>query len=168
MTAADNVDKRIGARIRAERESRGWSLTELAERSAVSRSMIHKIERGESSPTAALLGKLSGAFQLSMSTLIARAEAQEGRLLRKADQPIWIDPQTGYERRHVSPKSEMPLDLVRIALPAGAQVPMPASASCASSSGCWRANWCCSKAPRGMRCRLETASSSGRRRTAPS
>jgi transcriptional regulator with XRE-family HTH domain len=128
MTAADNVDKRIGARIRAERESRGWSLTELAERSAVSRSMIHKIERGGSSPTAALLGKLSGAFQLSMSTLIARAETQEGRLLRKANQPIWIDPQTGYERRHVSPKSEMPLDLVRIALPAGARVPMPASA----------------------------------------
>jgi len=128
MTAADNVDKRIGARIRAERESRGWSLTELAERSAVSRSMIHKIERGESSPTAALLGKLSGAFQLSMSTLIARAETREGRLLRKAEQPIWIDPQTGYERRHVSPKSETPLDLVRIALPAGAQVPMPASA----------------------------------------
>ena len=128
MSQLDEIDKRIGARIRIERESRGWSLTELAERSAVSRAMIHKIERGESSPTATLLGKLSGAFSLSMSTLMARAEMQQGRFLKKEDQPVWVDPQTGYERRHVSPKSDLPLDLVRIELPAGADVPMPASA----------------------------------------
>ena len=128
MSQLDDIDKRIGARIRIERESRGWSLTELAERSAVSRAMIHKIERGESSPTATLLGKLSGAFSLSMSALMARAEMRRGRFLRKGEQPVWVDPQTGYERRHVSPKSDLPLDLVRIELPAGAEVPMPASA----------------------------------------
>ena len=73
----DDIDNRIGASIRAERESRGWSLTELAARAAVSRAMIHKVERGDSSPTANLLGKLSGAFGLSMSTLLARAEAEK-------------------------------------------------------------------------------------------
>ena len=128
MSHLVDIDRRIGARIRIERESRGWSLTELADRSTVSRAMIHKIERGESSPTAALLGKLSGAFSLSMSALMARAEMQQGRFLRKEEQPVWVDPQTGYERRHVSPKSDLPLDLVRIELPAGAEVPMPASA----------------------------------------
>jgi transcriptional regulator with XRE-family HTH domain len=128
MSHLDDIDRRIGARIRIERESRGWSLTELAERSAVSRAMIHKIERGESSPTAMLLGKLSGAFSLSMSALMARAEMQQGRFLKREEQPVWIDPQTGYERRHVSPKSDLPLDLVRVELPAGAEVPMPASA----------------------------------------
>ncbi len=128
MPHLDDIDRRIGARIRIERESRGWSLTELADRSTVSRAMIHKIERGESSPTATLLGKLSGAFSLSMSTLMARAEMQQGRFLRKEEQPVWVDPQTGYERRHVSPKSDLPLDLLRIELPAGAEVPMPASA----------------------------------------
>ncbi|MCL7708626.1 helix-turn-helix transcriptional regulator, partial [Enterobacter kobei] len=75
--------------MRVERETRGWSLSELAERAGVSRAMIHKIERGESSPTATLLGRLSGALGLSMSTLIARAEMNEGRLLRFADQPVW-------------------------------------------------------------------------------
>lgn len=90
--------------------------------------MIHKVERGESSPTATLLAKLSGAFNLSMSALLARAEMQEGRLLRAADQPAWIDPQSGYVRRHVSPKSDLPLDLVRIELPAAAAIPMPAAA----------------------------------------
>jgi transcriptional regulator with XRE-family HTH domain len=79
--------------------------------------MIHKIERGESSPTATLLGRLSGAFGISMSTLIARAEMQEGKLLRFADQPVWHDPQSHYLRRHVSPRSDLPIDLVQIELP---------------------------------------------------
>lgn len=122
------MDSRIGARIRAERENRGWSLTELASRAEVSRAMIHKVERGESSPTANLLGKLSGAFGLSMSTLLARAEGVGGQLQRRADQPRWTDPDTGYIRRQVSPRSDMPLDLVEVTLPPGKQVPMPASA----------------------------------------
>lgn len=126
-TIEDSINQRIGARIRLERESRGWSLTELAERAGVSRAMIHKIERGESSPTATLLGRLSGAFGISMSMLIARAEMQEGKLLRLADQPVWDDPQSHYLRRHVSPRSDLPIDLVQIELPAGSDIPMPAS-----------------------------------------
>ncbi|CAB3777628.1 hypothetical protein LMG28688_00400 [Paraburkholderia caffeinitolerans] len=127
-TIIDNIDQRIGARIRGEREGRGWSLTDLAAKSGVSRAMIHKIERGESSPTASLLAKLAGAFGMSMSALLALAELEEGRLLRAADQPLWVDPQSGYVRRHVSPKSAAPLNLVEIDLPPGAEIPMPASA----------------------------------------
>ncbi len=126
-TPEDTINQRISARIRIERESRSWSLSDLAERAGVSRAMIHKIERGESSPTATLLGRLSGAFGISMSTLIARAEMQEGKLLRVENQPVWHDPQTGYLRRHVSPRSDLPIDLVQIKLPAGSDVPMPAS-----------------------------------------
>ncbi len=128
MQHDDDLDTRIGARIRAERESRGWSLTDLAQRASVSRAMIHKIERGASSPTAHLLGKLSGAFGLSMSTLMARAEMQQGRLLRHEDQPVWSDPETGYVRRHVSPRTDLPMDVVEVSLLAGTDVAMPASA----------------------------------------
>src|SRR5258708_26997927 len=95
--AETSLDIRIGARIRAERERRGWSLTDLSERAGVSRAMINKVERGQSSPTASLLGRLSGAFGLTLSTLLARAEGtRNGRLVHAADQPTWRDPATGY------------------------------------------------------------------------
>ena len=90
--------------------------------------MVSKVERGEASPTAALLGRLSGAFGLTVSALLARAELPGGRLLRAAEQPVWRDPATGYVRRHLSPASDLPLDLVRVELPEGAEVAYPASA----------------------------------------
>jgi len=114
-----------------EREARGWSLSDLADRSGVSRAMINKIERGESSPTAALLGKLSGAFGLTLSTLLARVEAsQGGRVMRRAEQASWKDPETGYVRRQIAPLlgSNLPLDLVRVNLPPGKSISYPASA----------------------------------------
>jgi transcriptional regulator with XRE-family HTH domain len=123
----DKIDERLGARVRIEREIRGWSLTELAKRSGVSRAMIHKVERGEASPTAMLLARLSGAFEISMSTLMVRAEMQEGLLLRKDDQPVWIDPVTGYARRHVSPRSVTPIDVIDVDFPPGKESGFPAS-----------------------------------------
>lgn len=130
--ADHSLDVRLGARLRAEREARGWSLTQLAAHAGVSRAMIHKIERGASSPTAALLGKLSGAFGLTLSELLARAEgpARGGRLLRATEQAQWRDPQTGYVRRQLAPVpgSSLPLELVHVELPAGARVTFPAAA----------------------------------------
>lgn len=72
MVDDPDFDRRLGVRIRTERQGRGWSLDALAERASVSRAMIHKVEAGRSSPTASLLGKLSGALGLSLSTLLAR------------------------------------------------------------------------------------------------
>jgi transcriptional regulator with XRE-family HTH domain len=122
MTAA------LAARLRTERDSRGWSVAELAERSGVSRAMISKVERAEASPTAALLGKLSGAFGLTLSALLARAEGASGRLARRAHQPQWSDPETHYRRRVVSPATGGPLEIVEVELPPGASVGFPAAA----------------------------------------
>lgn len=130
-TIVDNLDTRLGARIRIERETRGWSLTDLAQRSGVSRAMINKVERGEASPTASLLGRLSGAFGLTLSALLARTETNRaGRLVRAGDQLCWTDPATGYVRRQVAPApgSDLPLDLVQVELPPGGSVGFPATA----------------------------------------
>ena len=124
-TIVTDVTGPLAARLKTEREARGWSVAELAERSGVSRAMISKVERAEASPTAALLGKLSGAFGLTLSALLARAEQASGRLARRAQQPQWTDPETHYRRRTVSPSTGGPLEIVEVELPPGASVEVP-------------------------------------------
>lgn len=124
----DEAARRLADRLRREREARGWSIADLATRSGVSRAMISKVERAEASPTAALLGRLSGPFGLTLSALLARAEGAPagGALVRGADQARWRDPGTGYRRRQVSPPGAEP-ELVEVVLPPGARVPYPAA-----------------------------------------
>ena len=116
----------LGRRIRLERQSRGWSLAQLAEHSGVSRAAIGKIENGLVSPTAALLVKLVGAFDLTLAGFFIRAEGGE-RLSRIAEQPVWQDPETGYTRRQVFALAGHPIELVRVEFPPRATVRLPAS-----------------------------------------
>jgi transcriptional regulator with XRE-family HTH domain len=124
---ADDLATRIAAGMQAERLTRNWSLAELASHSGVSKAMLSAIERGETSPTAVLLVRIAAAFGMTLSNLIAQAEATGGSLARAATQPVWADPETGYIRRHLSPQTDMPLELVQVELPAGARVTLPAS-----------------------------------------
>lgn len=124
----DSLTARLAATVRAARASRDLSVTALAEGSGVSRAMIGKIERGDVQPTAALLCRLSAALGMTLTELIARAEGDDRRLVRAADQPVWIDPDSGYRRRAVSPPIGGPLELVEVELPGGAEVAAPAGA----------------------------------------
>jgi len=106
---------------------RGWSLAELAERSGVSKATISKIERDEVSPTAVILVRLAGAFELTLAGLLLRAEGEGERLSRAVDQPVWRDPATGYLRQQVFCRPDHPLEITQIELPAGQRVVFPAS-----------------------------------------
>ncbi|GAA3679549.1 XRE family transcriptional regulator [Nonomuraea antimicrobica] len=85
------------------RVERGWSLDELAGRSGISRSTLSRLERGEISPTAALLGKLCEVHGRTMSRLLAEVESQAPQLVSAAAQPVWRDEESGFVRRSVSP-----------------------------------------------------------------
>jgi transcriptional regulator with XRE-family HTH domain len=122
----DQFSASLAATLHAARLARELSASALAERSGVSRAMIGKIERGEAQPTAVLLGRLSAALHMTLSELVARAEGNDRRLVRAADQPTWTDPDSGYRRRAVSPTSGGPLELVEVDLPARAEVSYPA------------------------------------------
>jgi transcriptional regulator with XRE-family HTH domain len=123
----DDASARLASTLKAEREARGWSQADLATRSGVSKAMISKIERAEASPTATILVRLSAAFELTLATLLMRTEAATGRHVTAAAQPVWRDPETGYVRRQLFASPSSPLELVRIELPAGARVPIPAA-----------------------------------------
>src|ERR1700691_3058643 len=140
------VDERdaFGKRLRGDRQGRGWSMDRLADASGVSRAMMSKIERGESSPTAVLLGKLSAALELSVSELLTGARLGDGQepaeaepppadatgaglVPRAADPPQRRDPDTGYLRRQIS-TAGFPAAVTEVTLPPHARVPYPAAA----------------------------------------
>jgi transcriptional regulator with XRE-family HTH domain len=126
-TIVDDLSHRLALRLRLERDSRGWSLADLAERSGVSRATISKIERAEVSPTAVVLVRLASAFDLTLAGLMLRAEGQLDRLSRAGDQPVWRDPDTGYLRTQVFNRPDHPLEIIKVELPARQRVTLPAS-----------------------------------------
>ncbi len=123
----DDTTTRLARRVRLEREARGWSLAELAERSGVAKASLSRIEREEMSPTAALLVRIAAAFELTLAGLLLRAEGEGSRLVRAASQPVWTDPGTGYVRRQLFARPDHPLEAVRVELPPGRAVTLPAA-----------------------------------------
>lgn len=122
-----SVDERIAARVRALRGGHKLSLDSLARRSGVSRSMISRIERAESSPTAVLLERLAGALGVPLASLFETpAHGSKGPvspLARYHDQPLWRDPGSGYLRRIVSPSGvPHPMQIVEVTFPPGKRI----------------------------------------------
>jgi transcriptional regulator with XRE-family HTH domain len=115
------LDSRIGSRIRQLRDEKRLTLDGLAQRTEVSRAMLSRIERGESSPTASLLNKICGGLGITLSVLFAATETSAEPLARRERQPVWRDPATGYVRRNVSPPG-LPIDIVEVEFPAGGRV----------------------------------------------
>ena len=87
VAAAESVA--VGPRIRALREAMGLSLRDLSERSGVSAPMLSQVERGGTSPTLSIAGRIASGLELSLSqllrldegdavTVVARAERRSG------------------------------------------------------------------------------------------
>jgi transcriptional regulator with XRE-family HTH domain len=124
--SSDAADIRLAERLRALRRARRWSLDELSALSGVSRASLSRIENGEVSPTASVLGRLAGAHHTTVSRLLADIEGDAPALVRRAEQPEWVDPATGFRRRSISPPSlDFDCELLRCELPAGAQIDYP-------------------------------------------
>jgi transcriptional regulator with XRE-family HTH domain len=126
MDTGSDLNLRIAERVRDLRAAHGLSLDALAERSAVSRSMISLIERGESSPTAVVLEKLATGLGVTLASLFDASSADPvpgGPVARREDQPQWQDPASGYVRRNVSPPGvPQPMQIVEVHFPARGRV----------------------------------------------
>jgi transcriptional regulator with XRE-family HTH domain len=121
--SSQDINARIGNRVRALRAELGLSLDALATRSAVSRSMISLIERGESSATAVVLEKIATGLGVALAALFDDVRTSPSPVSRRAERSVWSDPQSGYLRRNISPPSfPSPIQIVEVVLPAGARV----------------------------------------------
>jgi XRE family transcriptional regulator, regulator of sulfur utilization len=63
----------------------GLSLRDLAERSGVSAPMLSQVERGETSPTLAVAGRIATGLDLTLSQLLRLDEAEHVVVVRRGD-----------------------------------------------------------------------------------
>jgi hypothetical protein len=83
------------------------------------------IERCATNATAVVLERLATALDVPLAALFDGpvAAGPADPIARRADQPRWRDPQSGYVRRNVSPPGwPSPIRIVEVDFPAGATV----------------------------------------------
>jgi XRE family transcriptional regulator, regulator of sulfur utilization len=75
----------VGPRVRALREAMDLSLRDLAERSGVSAQMLSQVERGETSPTLSLAGRIATGLELTLSQLLRLDEGGSVTVVRSGE-----------------------------------------------------------------------------------
>jgi len=85
---ADSVARAIGGRVRQGRNSRGWTLDQLAERSGVSRRMLVGIEQGSANPSIATLLLISDALGIGLPALVDMGRSPGLRVTRAGTAPV--------------------------------------------------------------------------------
>jgi transcriptional regulator with XRE-family HTH domain len=125
-----NINARIALRVRTLRSAQDMTLDALAAKSAVSRSMLSLVERGESSPTAVVLEKIATGLGVPLASLFDDVGTPPNPVSKAHERAMWRDPQSGYERINISPPNyPSPIQLVEVMLPPGARVAYEAAAS---------------------------------------
>ena len=87
----------IGPRVKALREGMGLSLRDLAERSAVSAPMLSQVERGDTSPTLTVAGRIAEGLELSLSQLLRLDEGEGVTVVRRSERRAGGSQQHSYE-----------------------------------------------------------------------
>lgn len=79
---AELVGRTLAANLRAARQTRGWRLEDLADRSGVSRGMLQQIETGRTNPSIATLARIAAALGVSFGLLVEPPE-ELGQVVRQ-------------------------------------------------------------------------------------
>ena len=75
----------IGVRVRQERQTRGWTLDQLAEAAGVSRRMVINVEQGAANPSVGTLLKLSDALGVGLPALVAPPHPRPVKTTRRGE-----------------------------------------------------------------------------------
>jgi transcriptional regulator with XRE-family HTH domain len=98
-SAAEAVAAAVSQHVKSLRQARGWSLDELAHRSAVSKGMIVQIEGGRTNPSIGTLCRLAESFGVSVGRLIETEPAPRVRVIDAAEPPtLWRGDRGGAAR----------------------------------------------------------------------
>jgi len=75
----------IGARVRLERQSRRWTLDQLAEAAGVSRRMVVNVEQGAANPSVGTLLRISDALGVGLPALVEPPRPKPVQVTRQGD-----------------------------------------------------------------------------------
>jgi transcriptional regulator with XRE-family HTH domain len=85
----------IGVRVRQERQSRGWTLDQLAEAAGVSRRMVVNIEQGAVNPSVGTLLRISDALGVGLPVLVELPQPKPLKVTRRGDGAVLWSSQSG-------------------------------------------------------------------------
>ncbi|MGI8466613.1 helix-turn-helix domain-containing protein [Pectobacterium punjabense] len=118
---SDELTCRIGDTLKALRQEKNWSLTRAAEETGVSKAMLGQIERGESSPTVAILWKIATGLNVAFSTFIEPTLTDEDVTYRSGAGSTFRENAAGMRAVPLFPYDEkLHFDMLVIELAAGA------------------------------------------------
>jgi len=115
----------VGQRLRAERESHGVSLRELARRLAISPSALSQIETGRSRPSVGTLYAIVSEVGLSLDELFCSARAvpdesaEAGGVVQRRDERKAIDLESGVRWERLTPHAEGDTDFLHVVYEVG-------------------------------------------------
>jgi len=85
----------IGVRVRQERQSRHWTLDQLAEAAGVSRRMVVNVEQGAANPSVGTLLRISDALGVGLPALVERPQAKPVKVIRHGDGAVLWSSESG-------------------------------------------------------------------------
>src|SRR6478609_10053207 len=83
--SAANLASAIGVRVKQERNSRGWTLDQLAEAAGVSRRMVVSVEQAAVNPSVGTLLRLSDALGVGLPALVEPPETKSVKVTRAGE-----------------------------------------------------------------------------------
>ncbi|MEO6511918.1 MAG: XRE family transcriptional regulator [Nocardioides sp.] len=109
---------RVGPRLRSVRRERGVTLTDLAERTGISKSTLSRLENGKRRPSLELLLPLADAYRVPLDDLVGAPEVGDPRIRLKA---------RNVNGRTVVPLTRQPngVQAWKIVIPARQSTPQP-------------------------------------------
>lgn len=119
---------RIGAKLRAHRTARGYTLEQVANAAGLTRGFLSRVERDETSPSVASLLTICEVMSLELGALFATPSVA---LVQREDAPSIDLGGLGVVDRLLTPRSQSQLQLVHSSIdPGGQGGPEPYTIDC--------------------------------------